>query len=232
MSKKFLLIVLMTLVLTVVSLSKAADAAKPAKTAERYVVVEITDLDIQRGTVCKIMSVSEAKSLQRKIAEEVYVFPKAEELAKKEWEAANDVPTNKSAAAVSPMAKTIPKPFPVDMLQPRKCTERGTFGDKAEAQKILGKVQKEADAEVINRNSYKNTPIRGLRGDALTRINAENKATSNNAVRAAASLQLKIDALLQNVPGGGAASNHVTQATSLLQNQLDELVKNTRPALS
>lgn len=179
--------------------------------AEMVTVVEITDL--QKKVTREIKTSAELAELKKTIDAEARVFPKAQELAKKEWETADKgaPPAEKPKPGEKVAPPTPTQPFPSGMLSPRKYAEKGSFSDRDKAQKKLEQLDK-ADEAVLEKAAAKN------KGKQLSAAEKTRQAHENEraqaADRAALAVQAKIDDLIKNPPGSAAATSNAAPAAA------------------
>ena len=174
-------------------------AGTVAVRAESVNVVEVYDL--QRKVTREIMATAEMRELKKTIEAEARVYPKALELTKKEWDAAEKpAPAAPGAKAEKGVA---PTPFPASMLSPRKFVDKGSFTDKDKAQKKLDQLEK-VDADLFEKEAKEKK--------AKQQLEASNPASKKKSAgmddhgaaagRAATALQAKIDELVKSQPSG------------------------------
>lgn len=189
-----------------------------AKAGEDISVVEIVDL--QKKSTFEIKTAQEFKDLKKTIDAEARVFPKALELAKKEWDAANKPAPAVPAAAATPAAPGTPAakppaakppkpapptPFPSG-LQPRKYSEKGSFSNHDLAQKKKDQLDK-TEADILKKETDKS-----LKLSAKEKVKADDHAAA--VARAVTLVEAKIGDLIKNLPGTGGASPSATPETA------------------
>jgi len=187
--------------------------------AEMVHVVEVTDT--ARQPTYQIVSDAEMKALKQTLDSEARVFPKALEVVKKEWDAAEKTTPPPlaakpaaGAAAAAPVVKSGPRPFPAGSLAMRKMDDKG-FMDRAQAEK---KVQALEDSQVaaLDKSATKAKSTTVKKTDSQKKAEAQRKARDAErdaaAKEAAIKLQSKIDDLVREAanptPATAAAADN------------------------
>ena len=190
--------------------------------AEMCYVVETTDL--QKNPAREIKTSAEAKELKKTIDTSARLFPKALELAHKEWDAAEKRPPaapgakpDKAAPGVKAdkavVAPSGPIPFPAALLAAPRYLEKGVFTDRDKAQKKVDQLDK-LDAE-LKEDAKTKEEAKAKAADAAKNKSKGVKKTDKPlpsteksqaaAIKAAAMVQAKIDELIKNVPSAAGA---------------------------
>ena len=153
------------------------------KASEQFTVVEITD--VQRKPTRDIKTAADLATLKKSLDAEAVVFPKALELARKEWEA--------TAASAGGSGAPHPTPFPGGLV-PRKLVEKGNFPDQAKAKKYIEQLDA-SDATAQANEAKKKAAAKPTDADKARQAHENDHAAA--LARAAAAVQAKIIELLK-----------------------------------
>lgn len=186
--------------------------------AEMVHVVEVTDT--ARQPTYQIVSDAEMKALKQTLDSEARVFPKALEVVKKEWDAAEKTTPPPlaakpaaGAAAAAPVVKSGPRPFPAGSLAMRKMDDKGFMG-RAQAEKKVQALEDSLvaalDKSTTKGNSTTKKTEAQKKAEALRKTrDAERDAAAKEA---AIKLQAKIDDLVKEAanptPAPAAAADN------------------------
>jgi len=163
-----------------------------ARAADQFTVVEVSD--VQRKIIREIKTPAELATLKKAIDAEANVFPKALEQARKDWEDAE-----KGSAAAKPHALT---PFPGGLVA-RKCTEKGTFADKAKAQKYIDQLNA-SDAANLAAEAKKKTAVKLTDAEKAKQTHETEHLAA--VAKAASAVQSRIAELLKGTAAAEGAA--------------------------
>jgi len=208
--KRILMRMALLAVLAGVGVAKAdGDASKGDAGAVKYefvFIVEITDLN--KKVTREIKTLLEVTAMKKTMEAETRVFPKALEMAKKDWIAAEKNALQSAAQAKAGATPApLPQMFPSGIV-PRRLVEKCSFTDRFKAQKQMEQYDK-LDLEDLAKAAKLLQKQSLNQSQAQIQKAANDKAKADAFDKAAAAVRAKMDELLkaESSPVAPAAAN-------------------------